>query len=54
MAKNLQKEFQMENFEDYNLRKRSANSIGGFCTPKKMRKLPKGQQTLEKMFVLNQ
>lgn len=50
MAKDLEKKFNMDNFEDYNLRKRSIGPTKSY-TPKKKKKLSKGQQTLEKMFL---
>jgi hypothetical protein len=49
MAKDLEKKLHMNNFEDYNLRKRSrSNSTIGLGN-KKRRKLSKGQLTLKQV-----
>ncbi|XP_026815842.1 E3 ubiquitin-protein ligase rnf168-like [Rhopalosiphum maidis] len=47
MAKDLEKKLHMNNFEDYNLRKRSNSTVG--LGHKKKRKLSKGQLTLKQV-----
>lgn len=47
MAKDLEKKFRMENFNEYNLRKRSNSTEP--VVRKKMRKLSKGQLTLKQV-----
>lgn len=46
MAKDLEKKLSMENYENYNLRKRSSPTQS-VSAHKKIRKLTKGQQTLK-------
>jgi len=50
MAKELEKKFNMENVGDYNLRKRTTSSTES-PRRKKIRKLPKGQQTLKQLLL---
>lgn len=51
VAKELEKQFKMENYDDYNLRKRSSSTQP--ISRKKIRKLSKGQQTLKQVFSEN-
>lgn len=51
MAKNLEEQFKMENFDNYNLRKRSSPTQP--VLRRKTRKLSKGQQTLKHVFLEN-
>lgn len=48
MAKKLEDSFRRENFDDYNLRKRSNSSQSG--ERKKIMKLSKGQLTLKQVY----
>lgn len=52
MAKDLEKKYKMENFEDYNLRKRKSSPFKSVAR-KKNRKLSKGQQTLKQILKEN-
>jgi len=47
VAKDLEKKLRMNNFDDYNLRKRPSSTVS--LTHKKKRKLSKGQLTLKQV-----
>ncbi|XP_025408133.1 E3 ubiquitin-protein ligase rnf168-like [Sipha flava] len=51
MAKELEKKLNSENFDEYNLRKRPSSTLSSGC--KKIRKLSKGQRTLQQLLQEN-
>jgi len=49
MAKDLERKFKMENFQNYDLRKRPSPTLTRSISTKKISKLSKGQLTLKQV-----